>query len=74
MSCMDGCMMHMRLGLYDIHNNPGQVPEWLKAVGPKADQLEWLNTMTPKARRLWNALEGIGDGPLGPVTFKMFSL
>ena len=48
--------------IYDIHNNPGQVPEWLKTIGPKADQLEWLKTMTPKADRLWNALEGKAMG------------
>ena len=53
MSCMDGCMMHMWLGLNDIHNKPERVPEWLKAVGPKADQLEWLKTMGPMVDRLW---------------------
>ena len=52
--------------------DPGPVPKWLKAVGPKADQLKLLETMTPKARRLrnafdgarrlWNAFEGMGDG------------
>ena len=70
---MDGCRSHCWLEIYDIHNNPGQVPEWLKAVGPKADQLEWLETMTPKAHRLWNALEGIGDGPVGPILLREFS-
>ena len=72
MSCMDGCTLHTWLGLYDIHNNPGQVPEWLKAVGPKADQLEWLETMTPKAHRLWYALEGMADGPVGPDLLREF--
>ena len=67
MSCTDEC----RLGIYDVHNHPGLVPKWLKAVGPKADQLELLETMTPEARRLrnafdgarrlWRAFEGVGD-------------
>ena len=37
---MHGCKPHCRLKIYDIHgkNYLGQVPEWLKTTGPKADQ------------------------------------
>ena len=43
-----GCKPHCRLKIYDIQgmHYPGQVPVWLKAMGPKADQL-------------WAALEGV---------------
>ena len=60
-----------RGGRESAYDHPELVPKWLKAVGLKADQLELSETMTPGARRLrnafdgvlhlWRAFEGVGD-------------